>query len=240
MAKKILSKRFFDMKLLLSFCIFLLSTQVLAQTSFRATPFSSGFGLKGIHTYAGFGFVDFNVQQPTTAFRMDRGIYAFIGGEREINSSGTSVTISFNYMSSEGQSFYNYTTLGGANYTGTDIPFDSTNYQLGLGLRQRLFPHSWFRPYFEGGGLFGYHEISYGTSNINYGTNDPAGIKAKDGLTGFGYYGEAGLEIDFSDTYGIRVGGRYQNSQTRKFVTLADQTLQYEAFVFQMAFMMRF
>ncbi len=228
------------MKYFLSLCILFLSSQVFAQTSFRATPFTSGFGMKGIHTYAGFGFVDFNVQQPSSAFRMDRGIYAFIGGEREVNDSGTSVTISFNYMSSEGQSFYNYTTLGGANYTGTDVTFDSANYQLGLGLRQRLFPHSWLRPYLEAGGLFGYHEITYGTSAINSGANDPAGIKSKDGLTGFGYYGEAGLEVDFSDTYGVRVGGRYQNTQTRKFVTLGDQTLQFEAFVFQLAFMLRF
>ncbi len=214
-----------------------------AQSSFRSSPFTSGFGMKGINTYAGFGFADFTVLSPSSAFRMDKGVFAFIGGERDVNDDGTSVTISFNYMTTEGQALYNYTTLGGTNYAGSDIGFDSTNYQLGLGLKQRFFPNSWFRPYVEVGGLFGYHELKYSVSSANItmtGAGDPNGFKNKDALTGFGYYGEGGIEIDFSEKYGVKVGGRYQLTETRKFETLANQILKFESYIFQLAFLLRF
>jgi Outer membrane protein beta-barrel domain len=221
----------------------LLANNAFAQSSFRSSPFSSGFGMKGIHTYGGFGFADFTVQSPASEFRMDKGVFAFIGGERDINEAGTSVTISFNYMTTEGQALYNYSTLGGTNYTGSDIEFDSTNYQLGLGLKQRFFPNSWLRPYVEAGGLFGYHELKYSIASTQItvtGAGDPNGYKTKDALTGFGYYGEGGLEIDFSDKYGVKVGGRYQVTETRKFETLANQVLKFESFIFQLAFLLRF
>lgn len=224
------------------FLFLLINIQAHAQSSFRGNRFSSGFGMRGIHTYAGFGFADFEVKNPASAFRMDQGIYAFVGGERDINESGTSVTISFNYMTTEGMSFYDYSTLGGVSYTGTDIGFDSSNYQLGLGLKQRFFPNSWLRPYVEGGGLFGYHELKYNGnlgSIVMTGAGNPNGYKTKDALTGFGYYGEAGVEVDFSDAYGVRIGGRYQITETRKFETLGDQILKFETLVFQFAFLLR-
>lgn len=212
--------------------------------SFKGGTFESGFGLRGIRTYAGMGFADFEVKSPASNFRMDQGVYAFIGGERDINESGTSVTISFNYLTTQGQSFYDYSTLGGARYTGADIGFDSTNYQLGLGFRQRFFPQSWLRPYVEGGGLFGYHEIKY-TDNINSitqvaGAPNAADFKRDDALVGFGYYGEAGLEIDFSDTYGVKVGGRYQMTETRAFETLGDQKVKFETLIFQLGLVLAF
>ena len=211
---------------------------------FRGGNFENGFGMRDIRTYAGVGFADFDVKNPEANFRMDQGIFAFVGGERDFNGIGSSVTISFNYLSTKGQSFYDYSTLGGVRYTGSDIGFDSTNYQLGLGLKQRFFSHSWLRPYLEVGGLFGYHEIKY-TENVNAvtmvsGAGDPNGFKRSDALTGFGYYGEAGLEIDFSDTYGVKVGGRYQSTTTRAFETLADQRVKFEAVVFQLGFILKF
>ncbi len=221
------------------FILFFSNSMASAQSSFRGSPFSSGFGLKGVRTYAGFGFADFEVQSPSSAFRMDKGTFAFVGGEKDLNDDGTSITISFNYMTMEGQAAYNYTTLGNQNYTGTDIGFDSTNYQLGLGLKQRFFPESWLRPYVEGGGLFGYHELKY-TDNTSAISNPGApGPKLKDALTGFGYYGEAGVELDFSEAYGVRIGGRYQVTETRKFETLGDQVLKFETFVFQFALLLR-
>lgn len=226
------------MKILTIITIFLVTLHANAQSSFRSSPFGSGFGLKGVNTYGGFGFADFEVKSPSSNFRMDQGIFAFIGGEREVNESGLSVTISFNYMATEGQSFYDYTTLGGTSYTGTDIAFDSANYQLGLGLRQRFFPNAWFRPYIEGGGLFGYHEIKY-KGDLSQMSATGSDFKRKDGLTGFGYYGEGGVEVDFSETYGVRIGGRYQVTETRAFETLGDQKVKFETLVFQLAFMLR-
>ncbi len=231
------------MRLLVSLTIVVFSTVATAQSSFKGSPFGSGFGLKGVNTYGGFGFAEYDVKSPENNFRMDQGIFAFIGGERDINDHGLSVTVSFNYMTTEGQSFYDYSTLGGVRYTGTDIAFDSTNYQLGLGFKQRFFPSGWFRPYVEAGGLFGYHEIKY-KGNLSAiqmvaGGGDPNAYKRKDGLTGVGYYGEAGVEVDFSETYGIRVGGRYQITETRAFETLADEKVKFDTLVFQLAFLLR-
>lgn len=224
------------------FLSFLFTTHAQAQSSFRGSPFGNGFGMKGVNTYGGFGFADFEVKSPASNFRMNKGIYAFIGGERDVNENGLSVTISFNYMATDGQAAYDYSTLGGVQYTGTDINFNSTNYQLGLGLKQRFFSSSWFRPYLEVGGLFGYHEVSY-TGDLSAiamnGAGDPNGFKRKDGLMGFGYYGEGGVEVDFSETYGVRIGGRYQITETRDFETLANQKIKFEALVFQLAFMLR-
>lgn len=229
--------RFLIPALALLFC-----TTAHAQSSFKGSPFSSGFGLKGVNTYGGFGFADFDVKTPAENFRMDQGIFAFIGGERDVNDHGLSVTISFNYMTTEGQSFYDYSTLGGVRYTGSDINFDSTNYQLGVGFKQRFFPSGWFRPYIEAGGLFGYHEIKY-KGNLSViqmnGLGDPNGFKRKDGLTGLGYYGEAGIEVDFAETYGVRIGGRYQITETRAFETLADEKIKFDTLVFQLAFLLR-
>jgi hypothetical protein len=220
----------------------LAQAQAFRGNGFRGGSFENGFGMKGIDLYGGAGFADFDVKSPSANFRMDQGIYAFIGGQRAVNESGLSVTISFSYMTSEGQSFYSYSTLGGVTYSGTDIGFDNTNYQLGLGLKQQFFPQGWFRPYIEGGGLFGYHEIKY-TSRVSTismtGSGDPNGFKRSDGLIGFGYYGEAGLEIDFSDNYGIKVGGRYQHTTTRSFETLADQRVKFETLVFLLGMMIR-
>lgn len=230
------------MRLILATWIVVISASASAQSSFRGSPFGSGFGLKGVNTYGGFGFADFDVKTPAENFRMDQGIFAFIGGERDVNDKGLSVTISFNYMTTEGQSFYNYTTLGGVQYIGSDISFDSTNYQLGLGLKQRFFPSSWLRPYIEVGGLFGFHEIKY-KGNLSVitmnGAGDPNGFKRKDGLTGLGYYGEAGVEVDFSETYGVRIGGRYQITETRAFETLAEEKVKFDTLVFQLAFLLR-
>lgn len=228
------------MRILFIFVMFLLSAGAQAQSTFRGgSSFGSGFGLKGVRTYGGFGFADYDVKSPATDFRMDQGIFAFIGGERDVNDNGLSVTISFNYMTTEGQSFYDYSTLS-ANYatTNTQVAFDSNNYQLGLGLKQRFFPSTWFRPYIEVGGLFGYHELKYKGDLSGIGGPDE-NFKRKDGLTGFGYYGEGGVEIDFSDAYGIRVGGRYQATETRAFETLGDQKIKFETLIFQMAFLLR-
>lgn len=229
------------MRIFLILLVYFVSSLSWGQ-SFRSSNFSSGFGMRGIRTYGGFGFADFSVKSPASNFRMDKGVYATIGGERDVNDNGLSITLSFNYMSTEGQSFYNYSTLGGVQYNGTDINFDSTNYQIGLGLKQRFFPQGWFRPYVEGGGLFGYHEIKYKgnlTGIAMTGSGDPNGFKKKDSLTGFGYYGEGGVEIDFTETYGIRVGGRYQYTETRAFETLANQKVKFDTFIFQFGLLLR-
>jgi opacity protein-like surface antigen len=209
--------------------------------------FGQSFGgtnlaFRGMAGYLGFGVAEFTVLNPTTEFRMDQGTMVYLAGEKEIGKTGLFITISVNYMQSSGQSFYDYTQLGGTQYNnqpGTQIDFDSNHLQLGLGGKFKLFPTTWFRPYGEGGGLFGYHTINYKprTGQLTVGDNQQ---KNKDGLTGFGYYTEAGLEIDFSDQWGIRVGARYQVTETRPFVTLGNQKIKYETRIFQFGIGRRF
>lgn len=198
----------------------------------------SNLAFRGMAGYLGFGVAEFTVLNPSTNFRMDQGTFVYLGGEKQIGLTGLFITIGINYMDSAGQSFYDYTTLGGNNYTqsGAQLDFDSEHLQLGLGLKFKLFPTSFFRPYGEGGGLFGYHTIRYSGANNDYLLNGGAsdgGQNTEDGLTGFGYYLEAGVEIDFSELWGIRAGARYQITETRPFETLGEQKVKYEVRAFQ-------
>lgn len=209
----------------------------------QAQSYRSGLsrGITGINGGAGFGFTEFDVKSPAQQFTMDDGVFAYLGGERGIGDSGFFVTIAFNYMKSEGQSFYNYTTLDGsvyANNPGVAISFDAQIYQLALGLKKKFFSESWFRPYVEGGGLFGYFELKHNPAGNIACTGtcaNPNGFKRDDTLAAFGYYGEAGVEIDFAENYGVRVGGRYQEMETREFETLGNQKIKFSTLVFQFA-----
>lgn len=198
----------------------------------------AGANLKGVRTYAGIGFANYNIDSPSTV-NMDNGIYAYLGGERFINDAGTSVTITLTYMNGDGDALYDYTSSAASRYTGNDVKFSSNTYQLGLGLKQRFFPSSWFRPYVEGGGLFGYHQFKYDGNLANI-TGPDTAYKKSENVTGMGYYGEGGVEIDFSDAYGIRVGARYQNTQTESMQTLADQKIKFNSMIFQFALLLRF
>lgn len=220
------------MKIFKGLCVLLscvlFSLPVLAQRS-------GSLGISGVSGYVGFGVAEFTVLNPTAEFRMDQGMMAYLAIEKEFGKSGLFVTFSLNYMDSDGQSFYDYTTLGGTNYQtnpGTQVEFSSEHFQMGLGLKFKLFPTSFFRPYGEGGGLFGYHTINYSPQSSQLTVTDGQ-QKNSDGLTGFGYYGEAGIEIDFSETWGIRAGIRYQVSETRAFETLGNEKVKYETRIFQ-------
>ena len=197
----------------------------------------TNLGFQGMSGYLGFGVAEFSVLNPANNFRMDQGQYLYLAGEKPIGMTGLSITFSVNFMETGGQSFYDYTTLGGTQYqndpsVASEIDFDSEHLQLGIGFKFKIFPTSWFRPYGEAGGLFGYHTINYSPSAGEITPND-GGFKDKDALVGFGYYGEAGVEIDFSEAWGIRTGIRYQITETREFETLANQSVEYEVRAFQ-------
>lgn len=153
----------------------------LSQNSFAQYFSGTNLAFRGMAGYLGFGVAEFTVLSPTTRFRMDQGTYVYLGGERQIGQTGLFITISVNYMQASGQSFYDYTTLGGTNYTdnGPEINFDSDHLDLGLGFKFKFFPTSWFRPYGEAGGLFGYHTIRY-KGNASDFTPADGGYKATD------------------------------------------------------------
>lgn len=208
---------------------------------------SGSFGGSGISSFRGFagsagiGFGEFTILNPAANFRMNQGLFVHLSGEREVENSGFFVTLSFNYMKSNGESFYDYSTLGGTRFTGTDVGFDTNSYQLGLGFKLKFFSSSWFRPYIEAGGLFGYHELQYkiGSTTLTQ-TGTGGSSKNTDGLTGFGYYGEGGIEVDFSDEYGVKLSAKYGQTETRPFDTLAGSTVKYESRVFQVGILKKF
>jgi opacity protein-like surface antigen len=222
--------------------LIILSTLLVTLSSYGQSYGGTNFSPRGINGYMGFGVASFTVLSPEAAFEMDQGQMVYLGADKQFGKSGIFITFSFNYMQTDGESFYNFTRLGGTQYftnPGTEVNFSSDHLQLGLGLKFKMFPTSFFRPYGEGGGLFGYHTIEYSprAGDIN---NADGSEKLKDSLTGFGYYLEAGIEIDFSESWGIRTGVRYQLTETGEFETLGDQKVKYETRAFHFGLARRF
>jgi len=210
---------------------------LLSQGAFSQAQRFGGtsLGFRGMSGYMGFGVAEFTVLNPTSEFRMDSGTQVYLAGEKEIGQTGFFITFNFSFMQSKGQSFYDYTTLGGTNYQtnpGTQIEFSSDHLHMGMGLKFKLFPTSFFRPYGEGGGLFSYPTMNYKPRQGQL-TNLDGQQKNEDGLVGFGHYLEAGVEVDFSEAWGVRVGARYLITETRAFETLANEKVKFEARIFQ-------
>ena len=197
-----------------------LSSGALAQ-SFKVNP-------SGVSGSAGAGIVLFDIKHPASNFTMDQGVYGTVGIEKGVGAMNLFVTLSLSYLSTKGETNYNYTGLNSTNYTGSNVGFKSDIFQGGLGLRFKLLTESWFRPYVEGGGLGGYYMMTYEKDNISGGT-DP---KLKDNLLDFGYYGEAGLELAFSPQFGLRVGMRMTQNETKPFETLGDEKVKYTSEVY--------
>ncbi|MES2767696.1 MAG: outer membrane beta-barrel protein [Bdellovibrionota bacterium] len=223
--------------LLVLFALFITSTSYAQFTSIRPT---------GIVGSAGFGFVNFDTSEPLTqSFEIDDGVFTAVGGEKGLGAANLYLTISLNYLKAKGDTIYNYTTTSGAtNYTSNGVvPFNLDIFQAGLGLKLKLIDDYWIRPYIEAGGLFGYFQVKY--TNLSVGTNvnvtgTDTGMKKDDSLFDFGYYGEAGAELAFSDTFGVRVAMRMTKSKTKEFETLADQEVEYESQVYYLSLLKSF
>ncbi|MBX3021913.1 MAG: hypothetical protein KF799_09580 [Bdellovibrionales bacterium] len=198
-------------------------------------PTSSNLGLQGS---AGAGFTDFAIGAPKDDLRLDRGIYVAGAIERGFNVMNLYLTLSLSYMTAEGVSNYRYTNLSSTTtYTATDVKFTSSVADLGLGLKLKLIDNYWFRPYIEGGGLGGYHQINYTSKQAELaaqGTN----YKSKDVVMGSGFYGEVGIEAMFSDKFGVKLAGRQSSYQTKAMETFDNRPLRYlaETYYFSMLF----
>lgn len=225
------------MKIILSFAIFFAVSTSYAQ--FRIQP-------TGITGSAGFGFVDFNTSAPLVHdFNMKNGVFTAVGGEKGLGAANLYLTISLNYLKTDGDSKYDYTTTSGAtHYTSSaNVPFNLDIFQAGLGLKLKLIDDYWIRPYVEGGGLFGYFQVKYSNlgvgSNVNV-TGTDTGLKRDDSIFDFGYYGEAGAELAFSDTFGVRAALRMTKNKTKEFKTLADKQIEYESQVYYLSLLKKF
>lgn len=199
-------------------------------------PTGSG-GKLGIQGSVGAGFVDYRVQSPAADFKIDRGIFVAGQIERGFNVLHLYLTLTLSHMQAEGVSNYQYTNLSASQtYTATDVEFKSAVTDLALGLKMKLIDDYWFRPYVEGGGLGGYHQISYSANDtlVAQGTE----YKTKDVVMGSGYYGEAGIEAMFSDSFGVKLAARESIYQTKKLETLNNRPLRFnsETYYFSLLF----
>lgn len=203
----------------------------------------AGFKPDGINGSAGIGFVTWNILDPDASdMRFDQGNFVAIAGEKGFNFFNLYLNLSLAYMTTSGQTNYRYETLSGELYTATDVNFSANLFQAGLGLKWKIIDGFWIRPYIEGGGLGGYFTINYANLSTKV-TSTPLGqtnFKAKDSLLDFGRYGEAGAEISFSDTFGLRVAARFIESRTKKFQTLDNSEIKYKSEVYYLALLMSF
>jgi opacity protein-like surface antigen len=204
----------------------------------------------GIMGFVGAGFVHFDVQEPLTQnFKIDDGVFAAIGGERALFPPSLLpniyLTMSINYLKSKGDTKYNYTTTSGTtNYSSANVvPFDMSLFQAGLGLKVKIFEYLWVHPFVEAGGIFGYMQTKY--TNLVVGSNvvvsgADTGIKREDSLFDLGYYGEAGLEMNFSSSFALKASYRETRDKTKPFETLADKKVEYKSQVYCLSLLKTF
>lgn len=180
-------------------------------------------GSKGMKGSAGVGFVDFTTISPSSSdAKFDRGTYIAAAIERPFGVLNLHLVLSINHMSANGEANYQY-EKNGTTYTANGLPFKATLLDVGLGVKMKAFESYWFRPYIGGGGLGGYHEISYTR------TNDLAAqgseYKSKDTIMGSGYYGEVGVEIEFTERFGVQLAGRLSEYSSKSLETLGGKKL---------------
>jgi hypothetical protein len=194
----------------------------------------------GVQGSAGAGFTDFRVLAPQSDLKFDRGTFLAASAERGFGILNLYATLTLSHMTAEGSSNYNYTNLSSSTtYTANDVPFQARLLDVGLGLKMKLIDRYWFRPYVEGGGLGGYHEVDYRPRS---GTLDTQGsdYKRKDVIMGSGFYYEGGIEIQFGDRFGVKLAGRVSEYQTKKLETLDNRGIKFHSETYYLSALMGF
>ncbi len=203
---------------IITLALLLLSAPALAQ-KMPSIP----LGSKGMKGSAGVGFVDFVTTSPSSSdIKFDRGMYVAAAIERPFQFMNLHLVLSINHMSANGEANYQY-EKNGTTYTANGLPFRATLIDIGLGVKLKVFEDYWFRPYIGGGGLGGYHEISYTrTSDL---ASQGSEYKSKDTMMSAGYYGEAGVEIEFTERFGVQLAARLSEYSSKSMETLGGKTL---------------
>lgn len=185
--------------------------------------------MNGVQGSAGAGFADFQVEVPSRDFRIDRGTFAAIQMERGFGVLNLYFTMTLSQLNAEGTANYKYTNLASTTvYEAKDVNFTASFLDLGLGFKLKLIDDYWFRPYIEAGGSGGYYELAYRTKMdvLNAQGND---WKPRDVIMGAGYYGEGGLEIAFSEKFGIKFAVRLSDQSSKELVTQNSEKLRFKA-----------
>lgn len=196
--------------------------------------------VKGVQGSAGAGFTDFVVELPRSNFKIDRGTYVTAQVERGFEVLNLYFTMTLSQMTAEGSANYRYTNLSSSKtYSVDDVGFSASLLDLALGFKIKLIDGYWFRPYIEGGGTGGYYQLNYRTKTdaLNAIGND---WKKTDVIMGSGYYGEGGIEVGFTDNFGIKFAGRFSDQTTKDLVTLDDAKIRYRAETYYLSVLMGF
>jgi len=227
----------FSICLAVSFAVFGFSSEPAhAQLgSVPRLPTSGGLGLQGS---AGVGFVDFTVVSPKPDIKIDRGTYIAASIERPFDFLHLYLTLGLSYLNAEGVANYRYRNLSSSvTFSANDVTFRSNVTDLSLGLKLKIIDNHWFRPYIEGGGLGGYHQLTYTSGQATLAAQG-VGFKTKDVVMGTGYYGEGGLEAMFSERFGVRLAARQSHYSTKSLETLDSRPLRFrsETYYFSLLF----
>lgn len=223
--------------LILALTIWFCAPALAQVRSLPSLPSSGGAGL-GLQGSAGVGFADYSVQSPEDDLRIDRGMFLVGSLERGFNVLHLYLTLTLSHMTAEGLSNYSYQNLtSSVTYTAQDVKFKSSITDLGLGIKLKIIDNYWFRPYVEGGGLGGYHQISYSTGHDVLAAQG-SDYKTKDVVMGSGYYGEGGVEAMFGAKFGVKLAARQSTYQTKKMETFGNRPLRFitETYYFSVLF----
>jgi hypothetical protein len=223
--------------LIVAIAILLPGTALAQIPKMPSLPSSSG-GKMGLQGAVGAGFADYRIQWPSRDFKMDRGIFVAGQIERGFNVLHLYLTLTLQHMQAEGLANYEYSNLSNSTtFTATDVKFKSQVTDLALGLKFKLIDEYWFRPYVEGGGLAGYHQVQY-TNKADVLSAQGTDYKNRDVVMGSGYYGEAGIEAMFAQSFGVKLAARSSVYQTKKLETLANRPLRFssETYYFALLF----
>ena len=216
------------LRLLMTFFIVLIASLCQADLKPRGLPNlpTSGLGIKGS---VGVGFTDFTILDPTANFSLDRGTYTTLGLQRGFDAMNLYFTMSLGHMTGSGRSNYGYKNLStSTSYSTNDIGFDANMFDLGVGFKLKLIDKYWFGPYIEGGGMGSYHEITY-TSKLSVLDAQGSDAKKKEVVLGSGYYGEAGIDVEFSNSFGLKFAGRFAEERTKELETLNKSTVSFRS-----------
>ena len=220
------------MKKLFILLLLFLPSQLLAQ-AYGGTSFSPS----GIEGSFGFSIVEFDIKSPESNFSLDNGTYAALSGEKRIGESNTFITFTLGYMQAGGRANYQFSTLS-TTYVGSDVAFDSNEFQIGLGFRLKITLIDWLKPYGEVGGLLGQNKLSYRISPAIVAQGNQ--YKVLDEVTSFGYYAEGGVETQFSQSFGVKAHIRFVVNMTRAVPTLGNNDITYTAFPIGFSIMRKF
>lgn len=203
--------------------LFFIQKEAFAQIQ-GAPRIPQGAGMQGS---AGVGFTDFTVLSPSADIKIDRGTFLAVSGERAFNFMNLYLNLTLSYMNAEGVANYSYTNLSSSTtYTADDVAFRANLLDLGLGFKLKLIDNYWFRPYVEGGGLGGFHEVSY-TSKLNELSAQGPDARRKDNIMASGFYYEGGLEIGFTERFGVKLAARFSEYSSKALETLANRKMNF-------------